>query len=1012
MKTRDFLFGFRFLIVVAITAFSAQITVALDAPEFKQPIHQFAPVYGVAIGFVILGGLAFLPAVFLGTLIPMLRVGGDFLFVISMPLAVTVSALVAYHFLYWRLQRISAEKIRDSLMLVFGGAVGMTGLGTAVETVLALAAAPHLDPSGLLPLFMTNWLAASVGAIITLPFMVAWSQPETDRPAGKQVVEVAIWFCTLILFGYTTFRNWAPTDVLLYPMELAIFPIMAWASIRFGMRGASAGVLALALLAGAVLIPFGEDEFAAITRSSSSVWTFIGIVSITSVVLAAVMAEFRRREARIAENENRLRAFTDALPDIVFILTRNGLLQEGFAANRQIEANHRIMNIRAIQGKHIRELFDEHLTARFLETIERALRLHQVAVLEYALDSVDVGTHWFEARVSPMRSAGPGQADRVAWVAYDISDRKKFESELVNRDRVLMATAKACADLLVKGDPQSAVDSALGELGRALGVDRCYVFEINGEDEDHFHSLTARFQWLRSEACPAVLGSPGTVGAPFEECLPGWLEISMREGLIRIDDSGQWKHDLSFLREIRSRALLAVPMWIEGRLSGFLAVDYCGSASHRWLESEINAVRVLSSALSGLLILRDREKKLRDARDRADAASSAKGEFLAIMSHEIRTPMNAIIGYTDLLRQTDLTEVQREQAAVIKRSGSALLDLINNILDYSKIESDTLELENRKFDLEQVVCEALESILPAAKDKGLSVDYKIVDGVEEFYCGDSHRIRQILLNLASNAVKFTGRGSVVMSVALDDGTDPGGLAHRLRFAVKDTGCGIGKDSLERMFEPFSQADSSTTRKYGGTGLGLAISKKLVQRMGGEIGARSWLGEGSEFFFTIELKRHDPKVISNSPFARPAAGDELNEDFSREWPLKLLLCEDDEDNRWVIRELLETLGYAPQVVGDDEELIEKLLAENFDAVLLDIRLPGRSGLELSRLIRRGAIREELKDQYLIAVTAFALEDDREKCFQAGMNDYLSKPLEIHRLKEALIQAHVEVAGRSD
>ncbi|MFP4069688.1 MAG: ATP-binding protein, partial [Opitutales bacterium] len=1011
MKARGLRFGLAFLAATALVAFAAQLAVLLDAPQFDQPIHQLAPAFGLALGFVLVGGMAYLPAVFLGTLIPAAAAGGAFEAMISMPLAVAVSAALGVRIIRRMLPRVSMERLKDTLVVFLVGAVGVTVIGALIETTLMFGGGPSFAWREFWPVFWTNWLAAAVGAIITVPFILSWSQPERFRLERRQFFEVALWFGTLLLFGFMTFRNWAPTDVLLYPMELAIFPIMAWASIRFGVRGASAGVLALALLAAVVLAPVLEAEGArSLSQSPSSVWIFIGIVSVTSVCLAAVMAEYRRREAEIAENESRLRAFTDALPDIAFVLTETGVIQETFAANRTIESNHRIMNSAAIKGKHLSALFDAELTGRFLETIGRALSLGKACTLEYRLDSADVGTHWFEARVSPMSSPGSARPDRAVWLAYNISDRKRNEAELLNRDRVLMATARANTDLLVKDDPDLAVVSAMRELGRALGVDRGYVFEINGASEESFHRATARLEWLRSDGCPPVLGSPGLIDAPLEECFPRWVERFQRDGLVKIVDLADWAEDVSLLRELRCRSLLAVPMWIEGRLSGFLAFDYC-ERPHAWKESEINAIRVLSTGVSGLLLIRERERELRGARDRADAASVAKSEFLAVMSHEIRTPMNAIVGYTDLLRQTDLDETQREQAAVIKRSGKALLDLINNILDYSKIESGTIELESRKFDIEQVVCEALESILPAAKDKGIHVDFEIDESVDEFYRGDSHRIRQILLNLASNAVKFTRSGSIVLRVRVEESKPAAEASHHLLFELADTGCGISPDKLESMFQPFSQADTSTTRKYGGTGLGLAISRKLVERMGGKLRAESRPGEGSVFRFAIELKRDRPGSQSAPPFCEAeTANDELDSGFSEQYPLKILLCEDDEDNRWVIGELLETLGYSPAIAEDERGMIAQLECGAFDVLLLDIRLPGRSGLELAKLIRAGGLRQAAADQYIIAVTAYAMEEDREKCLAAGMDAYLSKPLEIHRLKQALMDAHGRLSKR--
>lgn len=995
--------GVNYLLVALTAAFASQIAVALADVRYDERVNHIAPIFGIAISIVLVGGYRYLPAIFIGAVIPGALVKGDIFSILSAPLAAIAAATVARRILVALRADITMERVRDAFLVLFWAAAAATLVGALVQSVF-LCSGPNAIPwpefGGLT---LSNWLSAAVGTIIVAPFIQTWANPVGFRLGSRQLVEVFIWFVALISFGHVTFRNWAPTDTLLYPMELAIFPIMAWSALRFGLRGASAGVLALALLAGWELVPVLHGQGGVITQSPANVWFFVGIVSVTSVCLAAVMTELRRREEQISENERRLRAFTEALPDIAFVLDADGLIRDVFAASDKICANHRIFKADSVRGKKISDLFEASVCEGFIDTIRTTLRCDRVSTYEYSLQSVDVGVHWFEARVTPMTKPDADN-DQVVWVAYDISSRKSSEEAIRHRDTILRATARANNSLLITTGFDPAVTAALSEIGRALRVDRAFIFKVSGMDYGEFHSFTAKHEWLKRDSTPSLLANPSLQNAPFEQYCPEWYELLVNEGIVKIESDTATDEEIETLHVFQTRALLAIPMWKEGSLYGFFGVDHCEKA-HLWDESEINAVRLLASGLSGLVMIQENQDDLRWAKDTANAASVAKGEFLAMMSHEIRTPMNAIIGYTDLLVQSDLDEQQSEHASIIKRSGRALLDLINNILDYSKIESRSLELEAKKFDLEQIVCEALEEVLPQAKDKHLAVDYDIDLNVKEFYIGDAHRLRQILLNLANNAIKFTSKGSIFIRVTLNE-IDAENAADVLHFEVVDTGPGIPEEKYDKLFQPFTQVDSSTTRRFGGTGLGLVISRRLVERMDGKIWIKSEVGQGSNFQFHAKLKHAAtiPGATQSDGSSSDEDEDLLEPDFANQYPLKLLLCEDDKDNRWVIRELLEMLGYRLDVVESSEEALFQLKNRNYDAVLMDVRLPGRSGIELTEAIRSGQEKIENQNQYIIAVTAYAMNEDRQKCLNVGMNDYIRKPVEISGLKEALKRAH--------
>ncbi len=399
---------------------------------------------------------------------------------------------------------------------------------------------------------------------------------------------------------------------------------------------------------------------------------------------------------------------------------------------------------------------------------------------------------------------------------------------------------------------------------------------------------------------------------------------------------------------------------------------------------EGNNVSYLVSIIRDITERKQYEEKLRNAKEAAESATRAKSEFLARMSHEIRTPMNGVIGLTHLLLATDITDTQRNYLENLRYSAYSLLDIINDILDISKIEADRLELEHITFDISDMIEKTALMMRHRCSEKGLALITEIEPDVPKTVIGDPVRIRQIILNLVSNAVKFTERGEIKISVKCKMQSEKSDM---ITISVSDTGVGIPEDRLDRIFESFTQADGSTTRQYGGTGLGLTISKRLAEMMGGDITVESKPGKGSVFRFTVALKKSVQR--DELSFMEKDTSRIPHNTFRITRNTSALIAEDNPINMLVIRTHLEKMGFRIIEAVNGKEAVRKYTEHKPDLIFMDIHMPEMSGFEATRKIRT-ADSADNRHTPIIALTADAFKDDKEKCLSEGMDFYLSKP----------------------
>jgi PAS domain S-box-containing protein len=888
------------------------------------------PPSGIALAAICLFGYRFWPGVAIGALLFSFMQDRPWIFMLGTAIGNTAGALVCHYLLERFVQfKPSMERVRD-----VAGFVGLACLlGTTVNALfnsVSLFYTGDVTWDQLFQVTLEWWVPNAMGALVVTPIIMSFGSPSFIQWNTQLFVEAAV--CSVGLIGGTaiSFNSWYAYGIQNYPFAYLPYPFLVWGALRFGQRGATAGTLIVTAFSISSLLQ-GRGPFVTggVERDSLMlIGTYISILAVTNLMLAAAATERKVAEEAARKSEAMFLLISENVGDMIAVTDATGRRLYNSPYYARIFGNQaNLSGTDAFEQIHPE---DRDMVKRtFHETISTGVGKR----IEYRFLLPDKSIRYIESLGNYVKG-DHGELAKLVSISRDITDRKRDEEQLR-----LLASAVRFAD-----DTIFITNAELDLPGPTIVFVNPAFTRMTGFGADEVIGQTPRILYGNK---------------------------TDRQVLERVRDS-----------------------LVQGHVARGEAVCYRKDGSEFYSEWHVEPIKNETGETTHYLTIQrdisERKKieaELARARDDALAAAKMKAEFLANMSHEIRTPMNGVIGMTNLLLKTQLTQQQVDYARTIRTSADSLLTIINDILDFSKIEAGKLTFEMLDFDLCEAVEVTLELIAAQAHGKGIELAGHVQDGIPTQLRGDLGRLRQVLTNLLSNAVKFTQRGEVVLRVTREAETPSHVM---VKFEVRDSGIGISKDAQAKLFQAFTQADGSTTRKYGGTGLGLAISKQLVNLMQGQIGVESEVGRGSTFWFTARFEKQ------TAPSKVPAR------QIQSLANLRVLIVDDNATNRQILRAQVQAWHMRGRSADTGAEALMVLrqaasVGETFDLAILDMQMPLMDGMQLARTIHA---EPQLAGLKMILLTSLGDQFDAPTLRAVGIGACLVKPVRQSRLFDCL------------